>query len=406
MLHGTAAHVDRRFAIALSMTAVVAAVLAGVLAVWAPYAAGWLLPSLVTGVVPALSALALVAVLRTKGLIGDGRMVVASVISVAALGLNALTYASWLLGFDAADAGVAATGLAALWLPLLTAALVTGATAIALIVESLFRRTSLHAVPRVFLAGLIGVFTAPLVGFSLISPTVSAAFALGVTVIAVLPGRSAAQYATAAEPRAARPSAPVHPAASRETALASRSLARLLASIAAVTGLTGVVYALTGVHWSAGATDGTVAMGQGITILLVSALPLLSALGVLAAIGPRVRRVHIWGPLTLVAIALALVAVAYLYAPFWDGMTPWFQAGSVLLGGAIAWWIVPRLRLPRATAVLTGVSAGALYAAFIGTMFAPMLAFAVPICAIIVALQKTRRAERRPAVTAEAVAAR
>ena len=408
VVHGTAARIDRRLALVLAASAVAFAVLAGVLSMWAPPGASGVLPVLLTCVVPALAATGLVAVLRDRGLVSDGRALVTMAVSVIALVLNALTYASWSLGFDAADEGIAATGLAALWLPIGLAATVTGATAIALIVESLFRRTALRALPRVLLASLVGLTAAPLVGLSRISAYASAILALGVAILALMPPRHSSLGKAPHPPTnlsAAGPEGQPGFTRSTRTGAPDGSAARLLAVIALAGGLIGVAYALTGAQWSRGAADGTVAMGQGITILLASALPLLTALGLLIAGRSSISPLHVWGPLTLVVIALGFIAVAYLHAPSWDAMAPWFQVASVAGGGALAWWIIPRVRLPRGAAMLIGMFSGLLYASFVGTMLAPMLAFAVPVAAFVIAMRRPRRRgirqpAARPAVSA------
>jgi hypothetical protein len=402
VIHGTAARVDRRLAIVLSAIGIAFAILAGVLAVWAPAGGTWLLPSILTGVVPALSTLGLITVLRVHGLIGDGRTLAAMATAVAAFVVNSLTYAAWSAGFDAADEGVAATGLAIAWLPLFAVAALTGATATALVVEALFRRARLNPLARVVVAGLVGIVAAPLIGFGVVIPTVSAMLALGVAVLALLPRRNARMTPSPSE--ALRPTmvAELRSASPSPAVLSSHATARLLAWIAAGGGAMGVVYALTGGQWSPGAADSTMAMGQGITILLVSALPLLAALGLRIGTGrAQLSRLHRGVPLLLFAISLGFLAIAYIHAPVWDAMVPWFQTGSVLSGAAIAWWVIPRVRMPRPSAAFIGVSAGGLYAAYLGTMLAPMLAFAVPIGAIVVALQRPRKA-KKPALVSDA----
>ena len=390
VVHGVAARVDRRFAVVASLAGVACAAVAGVLSIWAPGGvAGWLVPLLLSGVVPALAALSLIAVLRERGWIGDARTLGTMLIAVVAFMLNTLTYTSWSLGFDAADAGVPATGLAAAWLPLFIAAVVAGATAIAVVVEGLFRRASFPRAPRIVLAGLIGVVAAPVVGYSLMSPAVSAVLVLGVAILSLAPRRRPARAAAHGEesPRVTTPPRPVDERAHARTA----STARHLAGIAVVGSVVGVVYALTGSHWSPGAADGTIAMGQGITLLLISAVPLLAAIGLRGAGRPgRTHAVHRWGPLALAVIGVGCVAAAYVYAPDWAAMSPWLQASAVIVGVAIAWWIASRARLPRRPAILTGAIAGLLYAAFVGMMLAPMLAFAVPVAALIIALQPHR----------------
>lgn len=387
VVHGTAARLDRRFSIVTAIAAVVCAAFAGVLSAWG--SAITALPLLLSGVIPLLTAWALVAVLRERGHLGDGRALATMGATVIALTLNALTVASWALGFDAADAGVPATGLAAAWLPLVIASELAGATTIGLVVDSLLRRTSIPRGARVSVAAGVGLIAAPIIGLSLLSPVVSPLLALGVAALALVPRRPAGQM-RAPGPAIASDATMAEPSPKLVDRYGYRRTARTLAWIAVAGSVTGVIYALTGAQWSAGAADGTVAMGQGISLLLISAVPLLAGVGLAAAASSRVRLVHLWAPITLVVLGLGSIGVAYLNATSWGGMSPWFQVASVLVGGAIAWWIISRPRLPRAATVIIGVGAGVLYAAFVGMMIAPMLAFAVPIGATVLALQRTR----------------
>lgn len=387
-LHGTAARLDRRFALIAALGAVACAAAAGILTAWT--SAGDVVLVLQSGVVPLLAAAALTAVLRDRGYLADGRALATLATSAIALSLNALAVASWSLGFDAADAGIPPSGLAAAWVPLVIGAALAGAIAIALPVEALLQRTALPGIVRVVVAAVIGLIAAPLLGFSLLSPLVAALIALGVAILALLPSRHAQQQHATQQPAtplsSARPERP-----DPERIFRYRSTARLLACVAAIGGATGLAYALSGSLWSAGAADGTIAMGQGITLLLVSAVPLFAGVGLIATaeLPPR-DAVRVWAPLALITAGFGCTAVGYLNAPSWDGMSPWFLACAILIGGAICWWIIALIRLPRGAAVALGLIAGALYAAFVGVMLAPMLAFAVPVGAVILALQRSR----------------
>jgi hypothetical protein len=392
-LHGTAARLNRRFALIAALGAVACAAAAGILTAWT--SAGDIVLVLQSGVVPLLAAAALTAVLRDRGYLADGRALATLATSAIALTLNALAVASWSLGFDAADAGVPASGLAAAWIPLVICAALTGVIAIALPVEALLQRTTLPGIVRFVVAAVIGLIAAPLLGFSLLSPLVAALITLGVAILALLPSRHAQPQPATRQPATRQPatrlasSAPERP--DPERIFRYRSTARLLACVAAIGGATGLAYALSGSLWSAGAADGTIAMGQGITLLLVSAVPLFAGVGLIATAElPPPDAVRVWAPLALITAGFGCTAVGYLNAPSWDGMSPWFLACAILVGGAISWWIIALIRLPRGAAVALGLIAGALYAAFVGAMLAPMLAFAVPVGAVILALQRSR----------------
>ena len=171
---------------------------------------------------------------------------------------------------------------------------------------------------------------------------------------------------------------------------------RVLAAISTALGLFGIVYALTGSLWSSAAADGTVAMGQGLTILLMSSLPLVAALGLLAT-GSGRRPLHVWGPLILLGLVVGTVVYAYGDGPDADRMAPAFAVGSALLGVALAWWVTARVRGTGGERLLVGVSIGLVGAAFQGTYLLPLAVFVAPVVAAIV----TFRGDLRPRPNAD-----
>ncbi|WZH36545.1 MAG: hypothetical protein PIR02_17595 [Microbacterium enclense] len=393
-LNGTAARLDRRFALVTAVAAVVAAVIAGLLFFQATPGPAMLL--LLSGVTPLFSSWSAIATGRFRGVIGDVRAVALLATSGLAWVLGALTALSWMLGFDDADAGRPPQGLAGAFLPLFGAGIAVGATAISLAVDAMLRRrTRLPWAARLLIAAVAGLAVAPLVGLSTMTPTAAALLAGGAIVLAVLPERRAAGVVPS--PGRARsdgnPGRAV-PDARRRTVTAAS------AWLALSGGVVGLAYAFSGAAWSPGATDGTIAMAHGITLLLVSVLPLLAAVGVAKPLPPLPRAgLHRWGPLALAALSTCCVAAAYIEAPDSSAMQPGLQAGAVLVGGGLAWAIGAHARLPRGAAVVVGIACGALYASFAGVMIAPMLAFAVPVVALILALRARRprpRAGRVP----------
>lgn len=385
VLHGTGARLTARLALVLSIVALALSVAAGVMYVWTlgGGTAAVLLPLLTIGIIPLLTAISAVAVVRDRGLVGDGRAIVMVVLSVPALVLAGLAAWSWSLGFDAADAGTPAPPLDKAWLPLIGAGLIIGVASLGLFIDSVLSRTQLPRFARITLSLIAACMLTPIVGFALLTPYVAAVGALATAVLAAMPHHAAMPHRAAVR----MSSSPPRPHGKLRTSpRAARATARVLALIAALGGFLGVAYALTGSHWSPGASDGTVAMAQGITLLLIAAIPLIAAFGVWTdGRGAQPSR-HVWGPLVLLAAALVLIAVAYTHAPEWDSMAPWFFAGSVLAGGAISWWIIPRTRLPRVAAVIIGIFSGLLYAAFLGMILTPLLAFTVPLLGILMFL--------------------
>lgn len=374
VLYGTGARLTARLAFVLSIVALAFSVIAGVLYVWTLGSAvvAALLPLMTIGIIPILTAISAVAVVRDRGLVGDGRAIIMVVLAIPALVLAGLAAWSWSLSFDAADAGTPAPPLAEAWLPLFGTGLIIGVALLGLFIDSMLSRTQLSRFSRIAVSLVASCVLTPVLGSALLTPYVAAAGALATAVLAAVP-----HSATSA---AANP-VPSHSAAGA-LSRAVQVTTRVLALIAAVGGILGVAYAFTGSHWSPGASDGTIAMAQGITLLLLAAVPLLAAFGVRAdSRGTQPSR-HVWGPLVLLAGGLVLNAAAYTHAPDWADMAPWFFVGSVLAGGAISWWISPRTRLSRIAATIIGIFSGLLCAVFLG-MLTPLLAFTVPLLSIV-----------------------
>lgn len=385
--HGLGTRLDARLALRAALVALGVAAVAGAVAVWAieplgQAGAAWVLQALIA-LCAWLVAVGGVALLRQRGLITEPLAVVLVVLSLLALAHTAMTQVGWGAAFDAADESTTATGLGTVWPGLLIAAYILGAAALALLVEALLRQPLPRAVARAALALLCGALLAPSIGIAVLSPYPPAVGAATLALLALIPVRAARRASRSAVPiAAARPAAAV-PERTRRTA-------RLLAAVSAFGSAPGIVFALTGSGW-AGAVDGTTAMGQGITIALASGLPLLAAVGMLVAARRRHRAAHTWGPLLLAALALAAIAVAYRSAPSWAAMAPGLAVASALSGAALAWWLAPRLRASVTTRIPVAVLIGLAYAAFVGMLAGPMLAFATPLIAIAVGVGATRR---------------
>ncbi|KQR25348.1 hypothetical protein [Microbacterium sp. Leaf151] len=399
VLHGAAARMERTFAI---VTGIAATVLALVMsALTAVGASGPFLPLLGAGVIPLLAGLSLLATARTRGLLGDGRVLLLTPLLTLTCGLNAGASLSWSVGFDAADDGRPIEGFAAAWLPLVGAAVAAGGASLAVVVDEALRgATRLHAGVRGATAGAVGLAVAPVLGVSTLSPVVAAAASCAAVALAFLPlRRRTSGPPRLPSPAASTPSAATPPLGNRH-AVAVRRLAWLAVGGSSL----GAAYALTGAGWSAGATDGTVAMRQGIALLLLSALPLLAAVGVRIAGRPsRISARDRWAPLILVSLGLCAAGLAYIGAPDFRIMQPGSQVGAVLTGAGVAWAVIARAPLPRAAAVTIGLATGALYSSFLGMVMAPTFAFIVPFAALLVALTaRTRRgvAQRPQPVTA------
>lgn len=397
-LHGTADRLGWRFALVTALTAVAAAVVVGIL--WAAVVTGDLALVLLTGVIPALATASIVATARLRGLASDGEALAVLATASAAWALDVLASLAWSWGFDAADDGRPVEGLAAAWLPVVAAAGVVGAVALGVACSALLRRaTRVGIIARVAIGGAAGLVLAPMLGLSTLSPAMAAVLAGGAVVFVLLPRRGAARGVAHAAPvknavgvASGLPSAPVVPDPRR------RAASRGSAWLATAGGAVGVAYALTGATWSPGADDGTTAMAHGITLLLVSALPLLAAFGLSRAAAPTwTAGLHRWGPLALVALALSSVAWAYVDAPDSQAMQPGMSAGAALTGAALAWAIATHVRLHRLAAVTVGVAVGALFASFLGLMAVPLLVFGLPVAGAVLALRTGRPPALPPA---------
>lgn len=395
MVHGLGVRMDVRSALVAALIGLVVAAAAGALSVWGTPASSalgvsWMLPLLTVCVVPSLASFGLIALARDRGLVSPPGAVVTTVVSVVALGWAVLAQHAGTLAFDFAEQDLPATGLAAAFVPVFLIAWLTGAAAIAVVIDALLVRTGIPRGVVVLLAAVCGAIAAPIIGISLISPATSTIVVAGVAVLALACQRTEG----AAEPTtgAAR--------GSRRVPAKTLMLARLLAWIGTAGGVIGVGYALTGAMWSPGAADGTGAVAQGITISVLAGLPFLGAVVVVTG-ARRAHSIATWGPLVLFALALCALAVAYASAPSWDAMAPALAASAALTGAAIACWLGLRMRGPAPARVLTAILLGLGYATFLGTMLAPMLAFLLPLGAAVYAVWGTRTPRpARPAAPA------
>jgi len=311
-----------------------------------------------------------VALARAQSLLSAGRAVLVLAMAWPALALASLAQYAWALGFRLADDNLTLTGLAAAWGPLSGAATVLGLVATWLCVESVLSRTRLGRLPRLGLSTLAAAGITPVAGMSVIFAMGWVSVALGVVALSM---RSLGAW---------RPHVPRTFAASPPT----HRWVRLLSGVSSGLGLLGIMYALTASAWSPMAADGTIAMGQGITILLVAALPLVVALGFVAS-GRGHRRLHVWGPLILLCVVIGTVFYAYSDAPDSERIEPALAVGSAMLGIAIAWWVSARLRGSRRDRWVAGTSIALACVAFQGAYVLPLAVFVAPVLAAVLAIR-------------------
>lgn len=402
--HGVGTRLDAKLAMRSGIAAIVVALAVGVVFTWGlqvldEAGCSWLLPALNAGLGPALTMVSVCSLLRERGAVTGPRALGILALAIIAVGLTAATWQGLSLAFDAADSGTADPFLSRIVGPLFLVAWATGTAAAMLLLDSVYAgRATWRRMLALVLAGGFGALFA---GVLLLMPYMPAAAALTVTVLAVAQAQrdtkvapaSTLEHQGAQSGQDTQESTTAAPGLSVKAAVPGLLASRILAGVSGVGGTVGVVYALTGSSWG-GANDGTQAMGQGITIGLVSAVPLLAVLGL--RFGPSLKRSprHIWGPLLLAALACGSMAAAYTNAPSWDGMELGMLTASAFGGAALAWFLFPMLQGTRALRVLLGALIGAIVTAFLGIMVLPMLVFALPLAATALVIWPRRK---RPA---------
>ena len=411
MAHGVGTRLDVKLAIRSGIAAIVVALAVGLiftrgLQSLAEAGYSWLLPALNAGLGPALIMVSVCSLLRHRGSVTGPRGLGILALAIIAVGLAAATWQGMSLAFDAADSGTADPFLARAVGAFFLLAWVTGAGAAMLLLDSVFPgRTTWRRMLGIALAAGIGALLA---GVLLLMPYVPAVAAVLVTVWAVAQSQRGTKVAPASNigsqsAQRTQESTTPAPGLSVKAAVPGLLASRILAVVSGIGGAVGVVYALTGSLWG-GASDGTQAMGQGITIGLIAAVPLLAVLGL--RFGPSLKRSswHIWGPLLLAALACGALAAAYTNAPSWIGMEPGLLAASAFGGAAVAWFLFPLLPGTRGLRVLLGALIGAVVTAFLGIMILPMLVFALPlVAAALVIWPRRKRPAGYAAVPAQAI---
>jgi len=397
-----AGRLGRRWALGLAIASVVVAVTATTL--WAlvitrspggPTDLAALTTALGTGLAPVLAVAS--ATVTLHGLHVLTRRQAAVAVALAALGfpLAALAAHSWSLGFDLADAGAPMTGLAAATAPLMLGAVVSGAALLALLVHALARHAGIPSAPAVGLALVAAVVGVPLIGGGFLVPTSSAALAVGALLLAAL-----------TSPRE-RPASSIRPSIAPSARTGDRPRDRLavgLARLAAGAGILGVAFALAGPLWWPVTIDGSRAMIVGISILLGAGVPLLASLALLVESRFPVARGLVRGPATALVLALAMMGYWYTSAPDGDANQWAVSVASVFVGVAVG-GMSALLPVARPVAIAVGLAVALALAAAQVAAFLPMLAFAVPILAIVVVVLDARAERRRDGSSAAAATA-
>ena len=289
---GIGARLTTSLALGSALTGLALAALGNIVMVWTP---ALLTVGYVHWITSVLALLALVALACERTLLSESRSLVVLALGAPAFALGALALNGWGQAFDAADEGVATTGLGAGWPFLLGAGWVLGSAMCVLLLDALLVRTRLHRAAAVAASLPLGVLlatsAAPLLITPLVPALVSAAAAgLALAMLRPAPAPAAASRVVVSAPAVTAPAVTAltvsaergDQAQRAQVSPGTRRVARVLAVVTGFGSSIGIVYSFTGANWSPAAPDATIAMGQGISIALLSAVPLLAAVGMLA----------------------------------------------------------------------------------------------------------------------------
>lgn len=407
-IEGLAHHLDRRLALVAAVAAVVLAAAgfilylvvpailqstAGVL----PWEGGPTAMSVVAAVtifsVPLFVAMSLIATLRVRGL-RAGPALASLVIATLATVLLAGAGASWSIGFDEADAGVARSPFAAAWLFLAAGAALLGATATAILIGTMLAGR-LRGWAYV-IGGAAGLVLAPTLMITLPSPATAGLAAIGALVLADLGTRPPRRDTRS--PAGSVPSAPGWAPASAAAAdspgphgRAAEARSRWIAGLATtsfVLGMPAVAFAFAGSQWSA--LDATEAMRAGIASGALAAIPFALCVGV-ARTGHRTR--DRWGPAALLAAAAAALAIVNAASDGDGNAIVWQLLLCALpIAGAVAWLLLTSWGAGDSGGIL---AIGAALPVLVLALGLQLLPFLTPVAALVVAVSASVRRRRR-----------
>ena len=373
---GLGSRLDRRAGIVTASLSVALAV-AGIPLMLLGVGTVWLVPGF--GICPLLLLIAIVAALRTRGMISAGEALTGIALAVPATALSALAALSWSVGFDEADAGITGGWFSQAFVWFAAAAWFAATAWGAVVLGGTFRSAAVVTAWSRLLVAACVVIAYPFVVFSLLSPATGALLAiatLGATVLA-----------TRSTPIAGVPSS---------RAIARRRPARrsvLLCAVAsAVAGAGAIAFSLTGSSWPGATWDGTEAMRFGIVIGFVAALPLCAAIGLMRSVDHR--SLHAWGPAALVAGAFIVVAIENTIGDGDGNRIVWaLMIAGLPLGGAVTWILLTGRWATRPVQTTIAIMCGAAVA--ISTLAIQMLPFLLPIAAVVLAIGEARRLRDR-----------
>ena len=374
--HGLGARATHRWAAGFAVTALLAFIGAtGLLlsnAIMLP-GAGFVRLVLAVFIGPLASALSAVVLLHQAGRLSAPAALSTAASAVPACGLAALAAASWSVGFDEADAGLARSWFGSSTLLFFILGWVAGTVSLVAPVTSVLgKRGSLRIrlMQSAFLAAPLALVLGALM---LMAPMVGT---LGAVVLLVV----ALRHGSAKHPAAPRATVPV--AVLPRTPTPDRTRRRDAAAGAAalltlIVGLGCAVFALTGSNWAPVALDSTRAMNLGLAAGALAAIPATVAAGIMLT--PRFGSVMRWSALTCCA-SLIVEAAAQLLGAGHPAQWPLTLVAATLMGFAVA---LPFGRLiPGGRSLRAGVTAMLGFAgSVIGLNLVAMAAFIAPIAA-------------------------
>lgn len=355
-LHGSAARLNARFAIVCSLGAIAlasAGTLLGFFEAPSPYSR--ISTMVMAGLVPALVAVATIAVLRIRGRLSDGSALSAGALATIALALMVVLRFGLLDTWDESTETVVTLSSRSMFSLVPAAAEIAGAAAIALVLNPLMRRQLPWRALRIPFV----------VATSLVAPVLCAALTtvhVAMGPLALIPLGMVARSGRARHHGRAR--------------TPQRSAAHLLEAAALTICLYGAFTMATGIR--------RIPFGielphddvlRGLLFMLAGGVPLIMAQG-LRSTRPAWSAVS----LGIGSVLLAGLALATNYS------SPWIMLAAAACGAiAIALWLTP------ATGLIFAIAAAALYASGIGAMLTPALGIVVAVASLAATATGFRR---------------
>jgi hypothetical protein len=233
------------------------------------------------------------------------------------------------------------------------------------------------------LAGLVAILAAPVLGASLLSPTLGVVSGIAILILLLVERARPEQKDALLQPTAVAPE-PVN--GFGRVAVAS------LAWLGFAVGTASVAFALTGHAWPEVVLDGTQSMQLGIAGGFLSALIVALALASLAATRYPGQSSRISKLVGMSLLGLVIASATSL--PLFDAASPirWFGLLATVLCGAvllatIAYWLIRGSRGMRSG---MAVAIGAGYAVTLGFIVTFAVAFLAPVTGLLLAIWMSR----------------